>query len=309
MGHRALPLLIAVAVPALAFGQTAGQLTANPSEVGQSKCASTSTTDELTLSWTINTSNTGRSAIATDTYMVAVYASGTACPDANVAPAPSATNVVAKGVAVSTTTPNTQTTSVTFSAMAAASAVTCPAPLAPASDDAEVLCVYLVDSTGVAVGGTNGAAATGTFLFQLARPPAPVLNSVDPGNGALTANFQAGTSGTPDSLDIATSDSYRVDVHLAGALVASITGTSSPIRVELLTNGTTYDVDVVAFSPSPASNQSAASNSIQGTPLQFDSFWTRYQNAGGREQGGCGGGAGALSLLALLPLALRRRRP
>ncbi len=300
MGHRALSLLIAAAVPALAFGQTAGQLTANPSEVGQAKCAGSDTT---TLSWTINTANTGRSAIATDTYMVAVYASGTACPDANVAPAPSASNVVVSGLAA---TGNTQSTTVAFSAMASAGGVTCPTPWTSASDASKVLCVYLVDSSGVAQGGTNGAAASGTFLFQLARPPPPVLNSVDPGNGALTANFQAGTA---TGLDTATSASYRVDVYLGGALAASATGTTSGIRVDGLANNTTYTVDVVALSPSPASNESAPSNALTGTPLPFDSFWTAYQNAGGREQGGCGGGAGALSLLALLPLALGRRRP
>ncbi len=303
MGHRALPLLIAAAVPALAFGQTAGQLTTSPSEVGQADCSSTKTT---VLAWTINTSNTGRNFNTTDTYMIAVYASGTACPDANVAPAPSASNVVVSNLAA---TGNTQSTSVTFDALAVAGGVTCPPtppPWTSASDASKVLCVYLVDSSGVAQGGANGAAASGTFLFQLARPPPPVLNSVDPGNGALTANFQAGTA---TGLDTATSASYRVDVYLGGALAASATGTTSGIRVDGLANNTTYTVDVVALSPSPASNESAPSNALTGTPLPFDSFWTAYQNAGGREQGGCGGGAGALSLLALLPLALRRRRP
>lgn len=308
MGHRALPLLVAVAMPALAFGQNAGQLTASPSEVGQAKCSSTSATDDITLAWTIDTSKSGSPATG-DTYLVAVYASGTACPDPSAAPASSASNVVVSRLAA---TGNTQSTAVTVDALAVAGSVACPTPWAAASDQTEVLCVYLENSSNVAQG--TGVAASGTFLFQLARPPAPVLTSVDPANGALIANFQAGTSGTPNPLDTATSASYRADAYLSGVLVSSATGTSSPIRVEGLTNSTssnpiTYDVDVVALSASPASNESVASNSMPGSPLPFDSFWTAYQNAGGREQGGCGGGAGALSLLALLPLVLGRRRP
>lgn len=301
MGHRALPLLVAVAAPALAFGQTAGLLTTDPSEVGQVDCSTAGTT---VLDWTINTANTGRSATTSDTYRIALYADGTSCPEPSSAPSSSASNVVVSNLAA---TGNSQSTTVAYSDMAAAGGVTCPAtppPWTAMSDFSKVLCVYLVASNGVVLG--TAAGASGTFLFQLARPPPPVLTSVESGNGALTAHFQAGTA---TGLDTATSDRYRAEVYLAGVLVTSASGTGTSIRVGGLTNNTTYTVQVIAISPSPASNESAPSTSMTGMPLPFESFWTAYQNAGGREQGGCGGGAGALSLLALLPLALRRRRP
>jgi uncharacterized protein (TIGR03382 family) len=48
---------------------------------------------------------------------------------------------------------------------------------------------------------------------------------------------------------------------------------------------------------------------VSATPDEFLDYWTRYKDANGREQGGCGaGGAGALApLLLALAVFLRRR--
>jgi hypothetical protein len=76
-------------------------------------------------------------------------------------------------------------------------------------------------------------------------------------------------------------------------------------------------VGVQAFSVTNNPSQPPGANTFcvpAGTncvPVVVEDFWRRYNGLGGREQGGCGGGAGALALAALLPLAprLRRRRP
>ncbi len=299
MGTRALAvsLLLAAAAPSLAFAQTAGSLTANPTQVGRADCPSATT---VTLSWTINTANTGGSVVSGDFYRVAVYANTDSCPAPSNAPAETDSNVVVQDVVANG---DTDSEGVASAAIATAGGVTCPALIGvSASDISKKLCVYLVDSTHTAIGST-GAAAEGTFTFQLARPPAPVLDSVAAANSALIAYFHEGTATGSDN---AASSTYEARAYLGTTLVSKASGAVSGIRVEGLVNGTTYTVKVVAFSPED--NVSEESNGVPGKPLDFKSFWEAYQNAGGREQGGCGGGAGALSLLALLPLALRRRR-
>jgi hypothetical protein len=81
----------------------------------------------------------------------------------------------------------------------------------------------------------------------------------------------------------------------------------SDLRIGGLTNGVTYQV--VAYGMNSANNPSPASAAADGTPVPTDDFWNHYKKDGGREQGGCSTGAGALGLLgALSLLALRRRK-
>ncbi len=299
MGTRALAVLFLV--PSFSLAQTAGQLTAAPIEVGQAKC----TTESVVLTWLINTTNTGGSALPnSDKYRVAVYASTELCPQAGSAPAADAANVVVRDVLA---IGDTDSETVTSGAMATAGGVTCVSGNVSASDVSKKLCVYLVDAGG-SVRGTDGRAAEGPFKFQLARPPPPVLDSVEQASSALIVSFHAGAA---SGLDTATPVKYRIEVYLGPTLAASLTtADTSGVRVPGLTDGTTYRVWVVAISS--GGNESDHSNYIDKAPKYFADFWQAYQNAGGREQGGCGGGAGALSLLALLPLvplALRRRRP
>jgi hypothetical protein len=298
MGIRALAVLLLV--PSLALAQTAGQLVANPTEAGQEKC----TTESVLLTWLINTTNTGGSALPNiDKYRVAVYASTESCPQAASAPAAGAANVVVDGVLA---IGDTDSETVTSGAIATAGGVTCVSGNVSASDVSKKLCVYLVDTNGN-VRGTDGRAAEGAFKFQLALPPPPVLESVEDASAALIVRFRAGTASGSNT---AASDHFEVRVYLGSTLVSTASNAVSGVRVVGLVNEppTTYTVKVVAFSS--AGNESGPSNVLTGTPKDFVDFWRAYQNAGGQEQGGCGGGAGALSSLALLPLALRlRRRP
>ena len=297
MGTRALAVLLLA--PSIALAQTAGQLIPDPTEVGQATC----TNENVLLTWLINTTNTGGSAVVnSDRYRVAVYASTEACPQAASAPAAGAANVVVDDVLA---IGDTDSETVTSGAIATAGGVTCVSGNVSASDVSKKLCVYLVDTNGVR--GTDGRAAEGTFKFQLARPPPPVLESVEDASESLIVRFHAGTASGSDT---ATSDRFEVRVYLGSTLVSTASNAVSGVRVGGLVNSqppTTYTVRVVAFSS--AGNESGPSNVLTGTPKDFVDFWRAYQDAGGQEQGGCGGGAGALSSLALLPLALRRRRP
>lgn len=169
--------------------------------------------------------------------------------------------------------------------------------------------VYFCVDYNPSSGATVTSAVTGTMTLDLARPPPPVVDTPSPGDSALNVSWAAGsgssssgTAGTSSSYDVvATSQVDPTDQH-----TKSVTGTTST-RVDGLSNGVTYDVVVYAFSP--GGNQSDVSNTVSGTPVEILDFWRLYRAVGGREGGGCASGAGGLAaLLALVPLALRRRR-
>lgn len=151
--------------------------------------------------------------------------------------------------------------------------------------------------------GSGGAivpgAVTGTLALDLTRPPAPVVGVPTPGDTNLNVSWSAG-SGSSYYDVVATSQANPADQHRT-----TVTGTTSA-RIGGLTNGVAYDVVVYAFSA--GGNQSDVSNTVTGTPVQVEDFWRLYRAAGGREAGCATGGAGAVSLLVLVPLALRRRR-
>ena len=178
---------------------------------------------------------------------------------------------------------------------------------AGATDQTINLCVYYIP------GGTipsNPLVFTGTFNFQTAIPPAPLINS-SPGDAQLTINV---VSGPETAIEKAvTGLTYTVTcVPPAGGTASTATGNAGSIVCNGLTNGTAYLVTAVARSP--AGNTGAVSATLgpsdATTPLPFVDFWTVYKLSNGVETGGCGtGGAGAIApTLALLGLLLARRR-
>lgn len=285
MGTRALAVLFLA--PSLALAQTAA-LTISDTEINRAECSGTS---NLTVRFTPTV--TGLFTPNSDEYRL--FAQTGTCGSSLPSGTPLATRVATDVAAGQVMTTNADDIRAAIGVVA-----TCDSP----DDVTYYLCVYLVNTGGSVVGTASG----GDQMFQLAVPPPPVINGVAPANSALEVTVAKGTTTSTEKAD--TSISFQVQASATG--YPTSTAPSSPtlnttIRVGGLTNGVTYTV--VAYAYSSALNPSAVSASASGTPLPFESFWDRYQGDGGQEQGGCGGGAGALSLLALLPLALRRRRP
>ncbi|MGE3619998.1 MAG: fibronectin type III domain-containing protein [Acidimicrobiia bacterium] len=91
-----------------------------------------------------------------------------------------------------------------------------------------------------------------------AAPSAPVLNSLTPDDGTLTAAF------TPNPTDNPTAHEYVVTATpTGGGAAVTASGTGSPITVGTLTNGVEYSVTVRAVN---TVDDSPESNALTGTP-------------------------------------------
>lgn len=170
------------------------------------------------------------------------------------------------------------------------------------SDFRVYVCVRLMSSSGSQV-----AIASAPLKYQLTRPPAPISVAVAPGEKALHVSWTEGdaTSDAP-----ASSETYRVFAAANGVTVHSSETDGTSVRLDGLTNGTTYDVWVVAYSA--GGNPSDESVHASGTPVPVMDFWEAYETAGGVDSGGCsqGGDAGPFALVAAglaLLRAVRRR--
>jgi hypothetical protein len=154
--------------------------------------------------------------------------------------------------------------------------------------------------------------ARGIFLVQLAAPASPTLDSVGPGDGRLRVSWTPGALGTV-AADTYVAQATPVDEEgtpIEGAVTMFSPRTNATTtRISGLTNGTLYRVTVTAFSV--GRNPSAESNALLETPVPVADFWDVYEEADGREQGGCASGRAspvALLAAAAILLALRRRR-
>ena len=162
--------------------------------------------------------------------------------------------------------------------------------------------------------GTQGSAtpalATGSVTVDLLTPPAPTITSVTSGDSALNVNWTNGAGAADAGVAGAATNYNLFAVPTDGSAPETklnITGGQTSGRIERLTNGKEYRVQVTALTTS--GNESPRSDPATGTPVEILDFWRLYQQDGGREQGGCAtGAAGLTALLALTPLLWRRRR-
>lgn len=107
-------------------------------------------------------------------------------------------------------------------------------------------------STSGNSGGTTGG-STGS-----SAPGSPTGITIATGNGTLTVSFTApGSSGSSAIIDYTASCT-------GGGATRTATGTSSPLTVTNLSNGTSYSCSVTARN---AVGSSAASNAVTGTPV------------------------------------------
>jgi hypothetical protein len=295
--------LLLLLLPATALGQvTGGTVTALVTTQGITGQANRADCSSATTTATWNVIATGTQQNASDKWRIAT-GSGNTC-SSTVPTAIGSSGGYVQDVAMSSTTQSI--TGVLVGTMATVGGVSCTGP----SDQAVGLCVYWLPA-----GSTTGAVlVSGTFNFQTAIPPAPVINGVTPGDSQLTVSVSPGTATTTETAT--TGVTYTVTCSASGATTSTGTGNAGNIVCGNLTNGTAYTV--TATGTSAAGNAGVNSTvhpaGADTTPLPFSDFWTTYKGApaNGVEQGGCGtGGAGALApALALLGLlAARRRRP
>lgn len=305
MRTRALLLLCPLAVvPALGRAQTtAGTMTLfetnvaggggrNDKVINIAECSGNG--DTLQLDWTVS----GTWGSTWSTYrLFATTASD--CTSAT-------TNLLASDVAVSANSPTG-----TVAGVDVRTKITSPFSVSCSGTPPTNirLCASVYDTSGAAVGAT----ATMLVTFDFARPDPPLGVGATPGDGALNVSWTGATTGaatatsfTATATAVAPATGQTCNAGGASGGSCSVTGGTS-CRISGLTNFACYQVTVVGYSDS--NNASDPSAAAPGVPLPVDDFWKHYQDAGGREQGGCGlGGDGPLALLALLPLLARLRR-
>ncbi|MEO5744867.1 MAG: fibronectin type III domain-containing protein, partial [Terracoccus sp.] len=118
---------------------------------------------------------------------------------------------------------------------------------------------YYVSVVAENAAGTGIASAPRVQVTPLARPGAPTLNSLTPGNAFLTLDYSAGSEGT-----------YPItgyQYQLNGGLWQTASSTTSPLSISGgLTNGTSYTVSLRAVS---AAGAGTASDSLTATPFTF----------------------------------------
>jgi Synergist-CTERM protein sorting domain-containing protein len=163
------------------------------------------------------------------------------------------------------------------------------------------LLTFQVCAVGTGTPTTSTPTQSGSLQMDFVRPVAPTITGVSPGEGSLNVSWNVASS----------AERYVVTAtpRGGGTVVSTdpdgVTGTSH--RVVGVVNGTTYDVTVVGLSA--GGNEGAPSAPVEGTPADVNDFWEYYRGKGGRDHGGCSTtGGGALSLLALAPFVLRRKR-
>jgi titin len=118
---------------------------------------------------------------------------------------------------------------------------------------------YYFSVTATNAAGVGPATEPRLSALPVALPGAPTITSLSAGNSYLSVPFSVGTF---DSHNPITSYEYSID---GGATWQGATGTTSPITISGLSDGTTYTVKLRALSVAGAG---AASNSESATPYE-----------------------------------------
>ncbi len=293
--------LLLLILPGAALAQTtSGSVTAL---VGSRTTGVASRSDcldpNVTATWNVASGVTPVTANG-DRYRVATVATSTGCSTSGALPTGIGSDVLATGATQSIT-------GVGVAAMASSASV---GSCNQANDVTVNLCVYLL-----AAGSTTSwqLAAQGTFVYQMAIPPAPTISKVTPGNTQLSVAVAPGTTTSTETATTGVTYTITCTSTVSGGGSSTATGNAGNIVCGSLTNGTPYTVTASGLSQAgnPGPTSATYGPDATTTPQPFLNFWEIYKDRNGVEQGGCGtGGAGALApALALLGfLAVRRRR-
>jgi hypothetical protein len=146
------------------------------------------------------------------------------------------------------------------STIVAAATLPGPAPCNATKDI--VLCFQAKDASF-----NNVGVARVKITLVVDKPEAPILQSVTPGDGALTVKWNVPTPTVNESYEVATMTRDPLDPEVVGAQPVVRTSprvSGTELRVGGLTNGAVYFVQVQAFSD--ADNPSDPSNAITASP-------------------------------------------
>ena len=294
---RRVTLLLCL-VPGIALGQAtlAGTVTAIVATQGTSGHANRAECGSIASTSTWNISGTGVTIAIGDRWRLATLIQGgnTGC---SATPPAGVQDVVATGATQSIPLVPVQT-------MGTAAPV---GSCTQASDVPVWLCAYYLPLGST----TNAQVVQGTFTFQLAIPPRPVISRVTPGDTQLAVGVAPGTATATETATTGVTYTATCTPPASSGLPTrtSSAGNAGTLICSGLTNSIPYTVTAQGFSQ--ANNPGAVSDASQPvTPLPFLNFWQVYKDQGGVEQGGCStGGAGGLApALALLGLLAARRR-
>ncbi|HXR44663.1 MAG TPA: fibronectin type III domain-containing protein, partial [Pseudolysinimonas sp.] len=118
---------------------------------------------------------------------------------------------------------------------------------------------YYISVTATNAAGAGAASAPRAVVTPLARPGAPTVGSLTASDGMLSASFTAGTAGDRPI----TGYQYSTD---GGSTWQTASGSTSPILIGGLTDGTAYSVALRAVS---SAGVGATSNTVSGTPYGY----------------------------------------
>jgi hypothetical protein len=122
----------------------------------------------------------------------------------------------------------------------------------------------------------DGAASNSVSGTPRTVPSASTITGITPGNGNLSVAFTSGSDGG------AAVTNYKYSLNGGSSFTAfSPAQTSSPVSISGLTNGTAYNVQLVALN---VAGDGAASNTVSGTPFTTPSAVTGFTVTEGNSQ-------------------------
>ena len=134
---------------------------------------------------------------------------------------------------------------------------------------------YYVRVSAVNVAGSSTAVVSGSTATPKTTPGAPSVSAIAAGNQSLSVSFTAGTNGG------STITGYQYSIN-GGSTWTTATGTSSPITISGLTNGTSYQVALRAVN---IVGNGDTSNILASTPRTVPNAPTISSITAGANQG------------------------
>jgi len=134
---------------------------------------------------------------------------------------------------------------------------------------------YYVRVSAVNVAGSSTAVVSGSTATPKTAPSAPSISAIAAGNQSLSVSFTAGATGG------SAITGYQYSVN-GGSTWATVSGTSSPITISGLTNGTSYQVALRAVN---VVGNGDTSNILASTPRTVPNAPTISSITAGANQG------------------------